>query len=205
MATKSLKQKKLEKFLLVTYSARHASAILNAIKDDAVEMAEFDHFLNSLSVCKNAKNFDSEFVEQSKKFVESYATPDNENDLRPNYVKTGKIETFEEKRYLYGYTSDGMCFKDEEVYLNRPDEICYIPESTFIDCDKDDNGSISSDDAEMGGYSHNSILDLCDGNENLAKIVFDTIEWQCPETYYNELLDSASEEELEILKKGEGY
>jgi hypothetical protein len=205
MAKKSLKQKKLEKFLLVTYSARHASAIINAIKNDAVEMAEFDHFLNSLSVCKNAKNFDSEYVERSKNFVESYASPDNENDLRPNHMKVGKIETFEGKRYLYGYTSEGMCFKDEEIYLNRPDEICYIPESTFIDCDKDDNGSISSDDAEFGGYSHNSILDLCDGNENLAKVVFDTIEWQCPETYYNELLDSASEEELEMLKNGEGY
>jgi hypothetical protein len=72
----------------------------------------------------------------------------------------------------------------------------------FVDCDKENNGFISSEDAEIGGYSHRSILDLCDGNENLAKIVFDTIDWQCPETYYGELLDSASEEELEMLKNG---
>jgi hypothetical protein len=64
-------------------------------------------------------------------------------------------------REFYG---QGYIFKDEEAYETSLDKICYIPEL--------------SDTA----YSRQSFLDMMDGQEALARNLFDRVDWQHPET-----------------------
>ena len=69
--------------------------------------------------------------------------------------KTGEIE-----REGYG---QGYIFKDEDAFLNRPDDVCYIAEL--------------SDET----YTRNDIVSICKGNEEIATEVFNNVDWQSPE------------------------
>lgn len=69
--------------------------------------------------------------------------------------KTGAIEI-----YIY---KQGFIFKDEDAFLNRPDDVCYIAEL--------------SDET----YTKNDILSICKGNEEIASEVFYNVDWQSPE------------------------
>ena len=60
--------------------------------------------------------------------------------------KTGEIE-----REGYG---QGYIFKDEDAFLNRPDDVC---------------------------YTKNDIVSICKGNEEIASEVFNNVDWQSPE------------------------
>jgi hypothetical protein len=77
--------------------------------------------------------------------------------------KTGEIE-----REGYG---QGCIFKDEDAFLNRPDEVCYIPEL--------------SDEV----YTRNNIVSICKGNEAIANDIFYSLDWQCPETEIEALIE----------------
>jgi hypothetical protein len=88
-----------------------------------------------------------------------------------------------EDYYVLDYTEQGMAYKDEDAFWNRPDEVCYVPEACI---EQNDDGTWSEPIAYQG-YTGKDILDLCYGNFELAHIVFDTVDWQCPETYLNEL------------------
>jgi hypothetical protein len=75
------------------------------------------------------------------------------------------------------YYVQGYIYKDEEAFENRPNDVCYVPEL--------------SDTL----YTRNDFLDLCDGNEDYAKELFLTVDWQHPETlleewYVNEEIDN---------------
>ena len=60
--------------------------------------------------------------------------------------------------------------KDEDAFLNRPDEVCYIPEL--------------SDEK----YTRNDIISICKENEAIANEVFNNLDWQCPETEIESLI-----------------
>lgn len=77
--------------------------------------------------------------------------------------KTGKIER---EWYRQGYV-----FKDEEAFLNRPDDVCYIPEL--------------SDNI----YTRNDIVSICKGNKKIAEEVFYNVDWQSPETEIESLIE----------------
>lgn len=77
--------------------------------------------------------------------------------------KTGEIE-----REGYG---QGYIFKDEDAFLNRPDDVCYIAEL--------------SDET----YTKNDILSICKGNEEIASEVFYNIDWQSPEMEMESLIE----------------
>lgn len=77
--------------------------------------------------------------------------------------KTGEIE-----REGYG---QGYIFKDEDAFLNRPDDVCYITEL--------------SDET----YTKNDILSICKGNEEIASEVFYNIDWQSPEMEIESLIE----------------
>lgn len=62
------------------------------------------------------------------------------------------------------YHGQGMIFKDEEAYHQYPERVCYIPELS---------------DSK---YTRNDFLDLCGGNESMAKELFDGCDWQHPES-----------------------
>ena len=73
---------------------------------------------------------------------------------------TDETDAFIEREF-YG---QGYIFKDEEAYDTSFDKVCYVPEL--------------SDTA----YTHQSFLDMMDGQEILAKDLFDRVDWQHPET-----------------------
>ena len=77
--------------------------------------------------------------------------------------KTGEIER---EGYRQGYI-----FKDEDAFLNRPDDVCYIAEL--------------SDET----YTKNDILSICKGNEEIASEVFYNIDWQSPEMEMESLIE----------------
>jgi tRNA(Ile)-lysidine synthase TilS/MesJ len=91
--------------------------------------------------------------------------------MKQNYLKVGhytpasnETEAIIEREF-YG---QGYIFKDEEAYntgLNIP---CYIPELS---------------DAV---YTHQSFLDMMDGQESLARNLFERVDWQHPETLLEE-------------------
>ncbi len=68
-------------------------------------------------------------------------------------------------------------FKDEDAFLNHPNEVCYIPELS---------------DAT---YTRNDFLDLFNGQEEFAEACFYGLDWQHPETWLDEAMIN---EELEM-------
>lgn len=123
--------------------------------------------------------------------------------------------------YREGYSDQGFIYKDTQAYMTSLDEVCYVPEFGFEDYESDlkslfddyENGKISKEDLLEGidecghnhGYTHQSLLDLCQGQENVAYIVFDTVDWQYPETYFNEMDDTYELDEYEgVLVLTEG-
>lgn len=86
-------------------------------------------------------------MSENKEYLKigSYTPPD----------KDGEGEQIER-----GWYRQGMIFKDEEAFFNRPDDVCYIPEL--------------SDTV----YTRNDILRECNGQEDIAEEVFQTVDWQ---------------------------
>jgi hypothetical protein len=100
-------------------------------------------------------------------------------------IKIGK----KENGVFYGdCTDNGIVYKSEEAYLNRPDEICYIPEYGFSE-----EHPYYGTETEVVGYSHNELLKICDQNKSLCDAVFSLLDWQSPGV----LLDEIDREEFE--------
>lgn len=70
------------------------------------------------------------------------------------------------------YYRQGFIFKDEEAFLKFPDKVCYVPEL--------------SDE----GYTRQNFLDMCNGQVDVATMIFETVDWQSPETLLNEMYDT---------------
>lgn len=71
------------------------------------------------------------------------------------------------RREFYG---QGMIYKNTEAYDNGLDIVCYIPEQS---------------DSK---YTHRDFLAMCNEQEEIAQVVFDSVDWQHPETYVDEQL-----------------
>jgi hypothetical protein len=90
------------------------------------------------------------------------------------YLKIGSFVksddgTYEVKKDWY---QQGWVFKDEEAYLQHPDEPCYVPEMTEYS------------DKEV--YTANDILAICNGQRKFANALFDSLDWQSPESLKDE-------------------
>lgn len=81
-----------------------------------------------------------------------------------------------------GETVNGMVYKSEEAYLEHPDEICYVPEHGFPEEEQHYQGAIKN----VCGYTRNTLLELCENNQNLCDSLFREVDWQFPETWLNE-------------------
>lgn len=66
------------------------------------------------------------------------------------------------------YYGQGMIYKNWEAYETDPSAVCYIPELS---------------DSK---YTREGFLDICNGNEELAKELFLSVDWQHPETVFDE-------------------
>lgn len=69
------------------------------------------------------------------------------------------------------FYEQGYIFKDEEAYVKDFDKVCYIPEL--------------SDDK----YTHKDFLKICNNDEMEAREIFDTVNWQSPQSLYDEWYD----------------
>jgi hypothetical protein len=120
-----------------------------------------------------------EFISEdaAKEFLKGKGFTDDEfysltfEEVSKRYLKVGQYTPAKDEaktmieREFYG---QGYIFKDEEAYDTGLDNVCYIPELS---------------DAV---YTHQSFLDLMDGQEELARDLFDCVDWQHPETLLEE-------------------
>ena len=83
-------------------------------------------------------------------------------------------------------------YKNEDAFLNRPDEVCYVPEYAAEDRE-DWRVSESSD----GCFTHNSLLALCKGNEEVCQDLFYSLEWTYPTTLLEEWDSNGYFDEIE--------
>lgn len=101
-------------------------------------------------------------------------------------------------------TDQGLVFKDNNAFENGQG-ICYIPEECGNIVENIYQGDLSklSDEDLAICYTKQDFLDLVDGNEKLAKIVFEMVDWQDPSTLVEELYreDEVFRNELDIWKK----
>jgi hypothetical protein len=79
------------------------------------------------------------------------------------YNDDGTIKDIEKEFWGQGYI-----FKDYDAYANEPNKVCYVPEL--------------SDTV----YTRNNFVEICKGNEAEAYFLFDMVDWQHPETEYEE-------------------
>ena len=78
------------------------------------------------------------------------------------------------------YYRQGWIFKDEDAFQNRPDDVCYIPEL--------------SDEK----YTRNDILKILAGDEELAKTMFEELDWQHPESLTDDSKEHIKRRKAEV-------
>lgn len=71
-------------------------------------------------------------------------------------------------------TDQGFMFKDINAYENKTERICYVPEF----------------DAIKTTYSYNDFIKIAENNEDVANFLFETVNWQMPESVLEECLDN---------------
>ncbi len=101
------------------------------------------------------------------------------------YYKIGSYtpETDEHEAIIErGSTEQGYVFKDEEAYENDKDKVCYVPEL--------------SDEA----YTGKDFLDIA-GEQDLADELFDQVDWQHPETLWEEWWNYGELDKCQKCKK----
>lgn len=112
------------------------------------------------------------FCKQVSEEFEQQYDPDQEDYYQALYE-------FSEKRTLeeYGRKEEDaprpQPMKDSAIFVQTLHQICYIPENAESDKDK---------------YSRSRILALVHGDHSLCRQLFDTLDWQFPETLIDENL-----------------
>lgn len=77
----------------------------------------------------------------------------------------------------------GYIYKNPNAYHNDKAAVCYVPELSDL------------------LYTGQDFLDICNGQLDIADQVFDSVDWQHPESY----LDEQDEDELRKCKCGKWY
>ena len=103
-----------------------------------------------------------------------------------SYLKIGSYtpETEDQEAVIdRGYYRQGWIFKDEEAFRLHPEQVCYVPEL--------------SDE----GYTRQDFLAMCNGQEDVAALLFESVDWQSPETLLNEMYDTYELEFCPVCQK----
>lgn len=103
-----------------------------------------------------------------------------------SYLKIGSYtpETEDQEAVIdRGYYRQGWIFKNEEAFRLHPEQVCYVPEL--------------SDE----GYTRQDFLAMCNGQEEVATLLFESVDWQSPETLLNELYDTYELEFCPVCQK----
>lgn len=119
------------------------------------------------------------------------------------------FKVYDDNGNLIGYEGDyngeGFVYKDEDAFLNHPDELCYIPEHAFPENDEEEDFEttpeytyVPVEKALEIGETHKTIVEQCvdawgedymltdEQVEYFAKDVFGLAEWACIATYLTE-------------------
>lgn len=131
------------------------------------------------------------------------------------YPAGWKMETPNETYYFgeYGrfgcYQNDGVVYKDDNAF-ETGEGVCYVPEFGFENadenpfefCEKEAIASVVENNnyVAIQGYTRQDFIELCNGDEKWAKELYDHVDWQLPETLWDEWLE---DEELQEQFKEE--
>lgn len=91
-----------------------------------------------------------------------------------------------------GYSGQGMVFKSNEAFETGKG-ICYIPELCGNIIDDMYKGEIKNSSDIATFYTRQMFLDEVNGNEHLASVIFDMVDWQSPSTLVDELVTNDEE------------
>jgi len=72
--------------------------------------------------------------------------------------------------YIKDFARQGYFYMDYDAFANKTDEVCYIPE--LFDTH----------------YTYRDFIKIANNNEKLAWYLFTTVDWQSPETLFNDLV-----------------
>jgi len=72
--------------------------------------------------------------------------------------------------YIKDFSGQGCFYLDYDAFVNKTDEVCYIPE--LFDT----------------RYTYVDFIKIAKSNEKLAWYLFTTVDWQSPETLFNDLV-----------------
>lgn len=115
-----------------------------------------------------------------------------------------------------GNSNPGVIYKDDNAFLTG-EGVCYVPEWGFENsaenesvlfefhakacvADKlEDNTYTTSLDRGDGCYTRQDFLDICYGNPEFAKELYGSVDWQSPETLWEEWMED--DEFFETVKK----
>lgn len=112
--------------------------------------------------------------------------------IKTQYEKVGGCIQWEDKAYQFvgGYGESGaVYFKDGENFERHPNAPCYVSEAVFQD-EKHitQNEQVSAVCIITNEYeTYKTLLEKSCYNEQICRAMFDALEWQCPETWLNEL------------------
>ena len=128
------------------------------------------------------------------------------------YPAGWKMETDNEIIYFgeYGrfgcYCNDGVIYKDEQAF-ESDNGVCYINEYGFDNEDENSgplfeflakeaiaSGLEGNSYIATDGYTRKDLITLCDGDEGMAKELFDHLDWMSPETLISEWEDDEEEQ-----------
>ena len=111
--------------------------------------------------------------------------------------------------YLTGETRQGSCYKDEKAF-QVGEGVCYIGEyeyedyvdilNMFLDdlihCSgKSEDCKNLQESLDQSVWNRESMLELCNEQEEIAQDVLNTVDWQSPATYFDEM---EREEEISL-------
>ena len=124
--------------------------------------------------------------------------------------------------YLDGTSEQGHIFKDDKTYNESLDSICYISEYSYEDYEYEIRSYIKSyiegemtieelcesisESAKDYGDTHRDFLNISNDQEEIASLIFTTIDWQSIVTLVDDLfrsneLDEFEENKYEAIKK----
>ena len=115
-----------------------------------------------------------------------------------NKVNYGfNVDTRDGIRYYAEMSNQGMIYKDCKAFESNSDEVCYISEYGFENND-DDNGCDEWCTYGRDSYTRKDIEKACESfnlNKKYAADVFETVDWQSPESYIDEIAENIEDYE----------
>lgn len=137
------------------------------------------------------------------------------SNIKKETTKNGERWNLNENTvfYLDGSSDQGDIFKDEQAYEQSLDTICYISEYSYRDYEFQIQTCIQDylhehltleelceeieQAAQYYGDTHQDILNECNHQEEIASLVFESVNWQSVSTYVDELFQSNELAEFE--------